>query len=78
MPVLCTENVRGAGSSFTRYQLCEYLNSAVTTSMNIQSALCEDTVTHSELQTTRAQWVCLDAENSAIVAVVKRLGLIWR
>ena len=35
-------------------------------------------VTHSELHTTRAQWVCSEAENSAIVFIVKRLGLISR
>ena len=26
----------------------------------------------------RAQWVCSESENSAIVAIVKRLGLISR
>ena len=35
-------------------------------------ALYIATVTHSELHTPRAQWVCCDAENSARVAIVKR------
>ena len=34
------------------------------------------TVIHSESHTTRAQWVSLEAGNGAIVAIVKRLGLI--
>ena len=37
------------------------------------------TVTHSESpNTTTAEWVCSEAENSAMVATVKRLGLISR
>ena len=39
--------------------------------MDIQNALCKATVTHSESHMMRAQWVCFDAENSAIVATVK-------
>ena len=45
-------------------------NSAVATSVDIQSALCKATVvcSHSESHTTRTQWFCSDTENSAIVA----------
>ena len=56
----------------------EQLYSAVTTSVDIQNALCEAADTHSEWNTTRAQWVCSEAENSAVVVTVKRLGLFWR
>ena len=44
--------------------------------MNNQNALCKDTVTHSESHMTRAQWICSEAEKSAIFAIVKRLGII--
>ena len=37
-------------------------------------ALCVATITHSHLHTPQVQWVCCDAENSAIVAIVKRFG----
>ena len=47
-------------------------NDAATTLVDIQNVLCKVTVTHSELlHKTRAQWVCLDAEN-AMVASVKQ------
>ena len=50
----------------------------------MQNALCKATVTHSKLQSliqsaigqTRAQRVCSEEENSAVVAVAKHLGLI--
>ena len=45
---------------------------------DFQNALCKATVTHLESHTTKAQCVCTEAENSAIVAFVKRLGLISR
>ena len=55
----------------------QHLNRAATTLADIQNTLCKVTVIHSELHyTTRAQWVCSEAENSAIVAISKRLGLI--
>ena len=34
------------------------LNSAVTTSADIQNAMCKATITYSETRTTGAQWVC--------------------
>ena len=52
--------------------------SAVTTLVDIQNELCKDTVAHSVLHTTGAQWVCLVAENTTVVAIVKCLGLILR
>ena len=56
----------------------EQLISTVTTLADIENALCKATVTHSEWHTTRAQWVCSEAENNAIVAIVKCLGLTLR
>ena len=52
-------------------------NSAATTLVNVQNMLCKATVIQ-YLHMPRAQWVCLDAENSAIVAIGKHLGLILR
>ena len=52
--------------------------SAVTTSVDIQNTLCKVIVTHSESHTTTAQWVISEAENSAIVTIVKHLLLIYR
>ena len=46
--------------------------------MDIQNVQCKAAVTHLELHTTRVQWVCLEAENSAIVTTVKCLGFILR
>ena len=46
--------------------------------MDIQNALCKDTVAHSVLHATGAQGVCLVAENTTVVAIVKCLGLILR
>ena len=48
-------------------------NSVVTNSVGIQNALCKATVIHLESHTTRAQWVCSGAENSAISDIVKLL-----
>ena len=50
----------------------ETTETAATTLVDIENAGC--TVTHSESHTTGVLWVCLHAENSAIVAVVKHLG----
>ena len=48
-------------------------NSVVTTSVSVQIALCKATVTHLESHsiTTCAQWICSEAETSAIAAIVK-------
>ena len=51
-----------------------YRSMAVTTLVDIQNTLCKATVTHSESHTTTAQCVCSEAESSAVVAIVKRLG----
>ena len=72
----CTQNLRRDGSSITWHQPCNKQNSDANTLVDIQKALCKATVTHSQSHTTRAQWVCSDAENGAIVAIVKRLALI--
>ena len=58
----------------------EQVNSTVTTSVDIQNTLCncKATVTPSELRTTRAQWVCSEAKNSAVVAIVKLSELNFR
>ena len=37
--------------------------------------LCKAAVTPLESHTTRVQWVCSEAENGALAAVVKRLGI---
>ena len=50
MVAWCTQNLRRDGSSFAWHH--------VTTSVDIQNALCKATVIHSESQTTRVQWVC--------------------
>ena len=55
---------------------CPQLNNVVTTSVDIQNMLCKITVTHLELHRARVQWVCPEAENNTIVAIVKCLGLI--
>ena len=70
-----TQNLHKNGSSFshiTTEQCCNHF------SVDIQSALCKATVTRLELHMTKVQWVCLEAQNSAVVAIVKHLGLIWR
>ena len=54
------------------------INSAGTTSVAIQNAVSKATVTHSETHTTTAQWVCLEADNGALVAIGKRLWVISR
>ena len=72
MFVWCTQHLCWDSNSFTQHQQCQKLNSAATTLVDIQSAKRCVTVTHSELHTPWAQWVCCDAENSAIVAYVKR------
>ena len=43
-----------------------------------QSALCKAGITQSELHMTRVLRICSEAENSTIVAIVKRLGLMLR
>ena len=48
-------------------------NSAVATSVDIRNALCKAAVTHLKSHTTRAPWICSEAENSAIVAKVKMI-----
>ena len=53
------------------------LNSVVITSVDIQKTRCVKLVTNA-VSLTRAQWASSEAENSAIVAAVKRLGLIKR
>ena len=50
----------------------------MTTFVDIQNALCKATVTHSESRMNRAQLVCLETENSAMVATVKCLRLIQK
>ena len=42
-------------------QHCKYLTSVI-----FKNALCKATITHFELHATRAQWVCLEAKNSAL------------
>ena len=65
-------------SSFTWLQPSNNKKSAVITLVNILNARCKAAITHSESHTTRAQWVCSDTGNIAIVASVKRLGLTSR
>ena len=52
MVVWCTQNLRQDSSSFTWHQPP---SSTVITLVEVQNALHEATVTHSELHTTRAQ-----------------------
>ena len=56
-------------STLTWYQPCTKLNSAVTTSVDIQNTLCNAMYSHSltdsESHTTRTQWVCFEAEDGA-------------
>ena len=66
-----TPTVSGGTNQVTTKQ--HFNHTAVTISVAFQNALCKDTVTHSESHTTRAQCVCSEAENRAIVAIVKRL-----
>ena len=47
-----------------------------TTSGGYSKMCCVKLVIHSESRMTRVQWVCSEVDNSAIVATVKRLGLI--
>ena len=48
------------------------LSSIVTTSVAIQNMLSKAAVTHSESNTTRGQWVCLEAE-----PLLSTQGLFW-
>ena len=50
------------------HQHYRQLNSAVNSSVDMQNVLCKAAIAHSESHATRAQWVCTEAENSAIVA----------
>ena len=57
-------------NSFTWHQACQQLNSTVTTSVDIWNVLHKSKpLTQSHM--TRAQWVSSEAENSAIVAILR-------
>ena len=60
MAVWCMQNISPGTSYVTTKQHFKY-----TILVDIQNALWK-LVTHSELNTTRAQWVCLETENSTI------------
>ena len=73
MVVWCTQNMHWdtAVSHGTSHV------STVTTSVDIRNVLCKSKPLI-QLHMTRAQRVCSEAENSAIVAIVKHIGFILR
>ena len=78
MAVWCTQkSLCGDGSNFHVTPATEHLNSAATL-VDTQNVLYKAMVTHLEFNMTRMQWVCSEAGNSAIVTMVKCLGLISR
>ena len=74
--VASNDDTTVTGARFYDAPAMKQLNSAATTLVDILNSLCKAKITHSESHSTRAQLVCSDAENSAIVVIVKRLGLV--
>ena len=76
--VWCTQTLRRDGSSLTWHQSRNNQTAMQPRRWIFKNVLCKAAFTHSESHTTKAQWVRLEAENSAIVATAVKADLKMR